>query len=175
MTKSNKINITILIVIGLLLASNGFLLLTHFNQKKVFYVNTSELISNFNYAQELEEKYKKIVLEHEDTIKELKVRLNAFALQTTEITDEDVEQYRKYELEIQNKMEQFNQENYELQNKYNKLIIDRINNYVYEYGEENNIKIIFGATDAGSIMYAEESLNITEDLLFYINNKYDGE
>jgi outer membrane protein len=61
-----------------------------------------------------------------------------------------------------------------VQDSYN-LIWDRINNYVKEYGEKNGYDYIFGANGDGTVMYADGSEDITNDITTYINLRYAGE
>ncbi|MCU0415791.1 MAG: OmpH family outer membrane protein [Cytophagaceae bacterium] len=53
-------------------------------------------------------------------------------------------------------------------------IWSQINQYVSEFGKERDYDLIFGANGNGSIMYADSSLNITPEVLKYINEKYSG-
>ena len=66
----------------------------------------------------------------------------------------------------------------DLQNNYTTNIPEqvwvRLNSYVKEYGERQNLKIIIGTSGNGNIMYAEENLNITNQFLAYINARYEG-
>lgn len=59
--------------------------------------------------------------------------------------------------------------------EYYTLIWERINGYVKEYGEENEYQYIFGANGDGSVMYADASSDITDEVIVYINQRYEGE
>ena len=52
-------------------------------------------------------------------------------------------------------------------------IWQQINQYVMDYSKENNYSIVFGANGQGSLMYAEEGIDITKEMVIYINNKYN--
>lgn len=52
-------------------------------------------------------------------------------------------------------------------------IVNDINDYLKEYGRSHGFKIIFGANGAGTIMYADESADLTEDVLKGLNRQYD--
>ena len=62
-----------------------------------------------------------------------------------------------------------------LKQQMNTEIFNKINEYMKEYGEEKGYSIIWGANGNGNIMYGEEGKNITEDVLKYINEKYENE
>ena len=50
----------------------------------------------------------------------------------------------------------------------------QLNQYVKEFGEKNSYDIIHGANGNGSLMYAKDILNLTEEVKAFINNKYKG-
>ncbi|KFF12003.1 OmpH family outer membrane protein [Flavobacterium hydatis] len=57
--------------------------------------------------------------------------------------------------------------------KVTQTVINDINDYIKEYGKEHNYKIIFGASGGGNIMYADESTDLTEEILKGLNAEYD--
>lgn len=54
-------------------------------------------------------------------------------------------------------------------------VVQEINAFLKEYGEKHNYKIIFGATEMGNIVYAEEAIDLTEEVLEALNRRYRGE
>lgn len=56
--------------------------------------------------------------------------------------------------------------------KVTQTVINDINDYVKEYGKKQGYKIIFGASGGGNIMYAEESTDLTEEVLKGLNAEY---
>lgn len=57
--------------------------------------------------------------------------------------------------------------------KVTQTVINDINDYIKEYGKNHNYKIIFGASGGGNIMYADESTDLTEEVLKGLNAEYD--
>jgi len=51
-------------------------------------------------------------------------------------------------------------------------VLTVVNAFIEEYGKENNYKLILGATTAGNIVYAEESMDITDEVLAALNAQY---
>lgn len=51
---------------------------------------------------------------------------------------------------------------------------DRLNKYVKEYSESTDIKILVGGQGTGNVMFVDESIDITNDLLTYVNENYEG-
>jgi outer membrane protein len=56
--------------------------------------------------------------------------------------------------------------------KVTQTIINDINDYIKEYGKAHNYKIIFGASGGGNIMYADESTDLTEEVLKGLNAEH---
>jgi len=50
--------------------------------------------------------------------------------------------------------------------------IEEINRFIKEYGKNNNYKIIFGANNSGNIVYADETMDITKEVLDGLNKNY---
>jgi outer membrane protein len=63
----------------------------------------------------------------------------------------------------------------QLSERYTADLWKQINEYIKAYGDENNYDFIFGASGNGSLMYATESKNITQDIVSYINKRYEHE
>jgi outer membrane protein len=57
--------------------------------------------------------------------------------------------------------------------KVTQTVINDINDYIKEYGKSHNYKIIFGASGGGNIMYADESTDLTAEVLKGLNASYD--
>jgi len=57
--------------------------------------------------------------------------------------------------------------------KVTQTVINDINDYVKEYGKEHGYKIIFGASGGGNIMYADDSSDLTNEVLKGLNSEYE--
>lgn len=75
------------------------------------------------------------------------------------------QQINGYQEEIQKQIQQEN-------TKVTQTVVNDINDYVKEYGKKKGYKIIFGASGGGNIMYADESSDLTEDVLKGLNAEY---
>lgn len=72
------------------------------------------------------------------------------------------------------KEQEFEKSNEQVKAQFDEQIWKQINQYLSEYGAENNYSYIYGANGDGSFMYVKPSHNITEDVTKYINKKYKG-
>lgn len=62
----------------------------------------------------------------------------------------------------------------ELSERYTADIWRQINESVSAYGSEHGYDFIFGASGDGNLMYARTANDITDDVIRYINRKYEG-
>jgi outer membrane protein len=60
----------------------------------------------------------------------------------------------------------------EERSKATQTLINDINDYLKEYGKKHSYKIIFGASGSGNIMYADESTDLTGEVLKGLNASY---
>ncbi|WP_025743493.1 OmpH family outer membrane protein [Aquimarina pacifica] len=58
--------------------------------------------------------------------------------------------------------------------KVTQTVINDINDFVKEYGKKKGYKVIFGATGSGTIMYGEESSDLTDEVLEELNAEFEG-
>lgn len=145
-----------------------------FFDKKVAYVNTYQLYEEFKLKKELEEKLKKTQLSRQVILDSIKSKIQLVGinkdLSDQMLADKIQELRQTYFL----KEKQFSQENESQAQQYTDQVWEQLNQYVKDYGKEHRLKYILGANGQGSIMYADESNDITKELIEYVNEKYQG-
>jgi len=62
-----------------------------------------------------------------------------------------------------------------LSEDYNNKIVQQLNQYVKEFGEQNGYTFIHGAAGDGSLMYGKESADITDEVIEFANERFQGE
>jgi outer membrane protein len=82
-----------------------------------------------------------------------------------ELLSNKQQQINSYQEGIQKKIQ-------EEDKKITQTVINDINDYIKEYGKVHSYKIIFGASGGGNIMYADESTDLTEEILKGLNEEY---
>jgi outer membrane protein len=164
----NRINTIILYTLSLSMIL--FLLYTNLTKSKVVYVDNIQLFSEFKMKKELEKKYKEVESIRKSILDSIynEIRIKV------EVKDANSESIDLLKKEFLLKKETYERENSETMTQYNEQIWNQLNEYTKQYGKENNYEFIFGASGQGVLMYAEDSKNITADLLEYVNIKYSG-
>jgi outer membrane protein len=54
-------------------------------------------------------------------------------------------------------------------------VISQVNAYLKKYGKDKGYKIVMAATEYGNIAYADEALDITQEVLDGLNKEYAGQ
>lgn len=54
-------------------------------------------------------------------------------------------------------------------------VLEQVNAYLKKFGAENKYKIILVATEIGNIAYAQEGVDVTEEVLTGLNKEYVGQ
>lgn len=135
---------------------------------KIGWISLNEVYEKFEY---------KIQLEKELTLvqQQRKFLLDSMAFETKLLSQQGKKEeasiaYRSLQL----KQEQFEEENAAITEKYQQQILKQLNQYVNDYSKEKGYDLILSASGDGSLMAAKPEINITQDMVLYINSKYKG-
>lgn len=141
------------------------------NTKKTAYINTSEVFNNFKMTKEIDVDVKKVEEKKQNILDSIAGRIKEI---TAGIVKSDDANFNFLKNEFLTKRERFSDEISGLKQASIEKVWKQINQYLMEYGKDNNYDIIMGATGQGSLMYANENINITQEVTEYINKKYEG-
>jgi outer membrane protein len=178
MTKNNLLDIGVKV---LLAAGIGILFLLHFQaQQSLVYVDAQKLVVGYEgmKAARLEFESKSAAWkanldtlrnEVEEKMKEYdskKASMNAREKQLSEeLIKSKQEQYINYEQVIQEKVQTEDQQ-------LTKNVLTKVNDFVKRYGKEHGYKIILAATQYGNIVYAQDGIDVTDDVLKGLNTEF---
>lgn len=169
--KSNKIIILFLAVFAILLSVGGYYFgMQSNNGSKQGFVSNSKLFEKYDGRRESSEALDALIASHKYLLDSMTTAISMMP----EKKSEELEEKKKQVLFYHQVAKDFEQEQQETSAKYQERIWKQLNQYVYDYGKKNGYTYIYGAQQNGSLMYAEESQDITEDLIEYANRKYSG-
>lgn len=147
----------------------GILLFTSvFFQRKIAYIDFTEVYNGFKYKLELEKDFEKVVKARQHILDSLKYQL------TIKGSSKDTSGYNILLDQYSYNKRVFEHNNNLLQEEYYNKIVKQLNQYVFEFGDENGYDFIFGANGNGSLMYGNKGKNISDKVIIYINEKFDG-
>lgn len=139
--------------------------------KKIAYVTTSEIFSDFKMTKEINADVEKIEKSKQAILDSIADQLKKMQ---AGIIKGDEENFNFTKKEFITKRNQFAEEITRIKQLSVEKVWKQINQYITEYGKEKGYDIILGANGQGSLMYAEESNNQTKEITDYINKKYNG-
>ncbi|MDR9458094.1 MAG: OmpH family outer membrane protein [Salegentibacter sp.] len=150
------------------------------NEEKTAYVDTTKLIQEYQEMKDVEAEFSK----KSDIVKgELDSVASAFQAEVQEYQSQmnsmSQAQRQEREQELMQKQQQLQQQQQQrggvLRQESDAAIdsiVEKVKNYVEEYGKENGYTYIFGSNESASIMYAKDGLDITEEILEELNASY---
>ncbi len=158
----NSILILILIITGWIIFQK------HTNKPEMAYINKIELFNKFNMTKDLNNKYLPEINNLKHTIDSLYTIYKIFSDQGNEEKKLEIEsQLKGYDQELQLKGDYMSTE-------LSKQVWDRLNEYVEDYGKSNKYTVILGTQGKGTVMYAKEGIDVTEEFIVYANTVYEG-
>jgi len=172
----------IFVLVSLLFIFDILLLYNQLNHKDLVFVDSARLINGYKGMTDARKVYqqKAIIWQaNVDTlINEIQNDIKKFEKENVQMTAKERELTRQL---LQNKQQQLAEYQKATQEKaaqedgqMTKQVVDEINQYIKDYGKSNGLKIILAATDYGNIAYAQDGIDITDEILEGLNKKYDG-
>ena len=150
---------------------------------ELVYVDVNRLLEGYKRTKVERDAFNKkssaLKAEVDSLIMDWQTELKAFEKDRPAMTKK--EQELKQELLV-NKQQQLNNYQQVIQKKIREddqkmtqTVINDINDYVKQFGNENGYRLIFGAQGSGNIMFASEASDLTDKILVGLNKQYDGE
>ena len=149
-------------------------------QQKIGFVDNVVLINEYQERIDVESR--------------LQVKINAFKTRTDslrsafelEIKEAELKARKMSQSSIQKLSQELQQKEQILQQKVqleqqsiaqesqtlNDSIINKVIDFVKDYGKSNNFDFILGSNEAGSVLYGEDALDLTQEMLKAMNKAY---
>ena len=121
-------------------------------KSKIWQANVDSLISDFQNELKVYEKERSGMTKKENELKQ-------------ELLRNKQQQVGNYQQAIQRQSE-------EEDAKLSGEVVNEVNAYIKAYGENHHYKIIIGANSSGNVLYAQEGVDITQDVLKGLNESY---
>ncbi len=194
-----KNNISIALNIVLLVAV-VVLYILHFNSKSdnentssnssvnpenlsIAYVNSDSLLKNYNFFKDLEkkliEKREKLNAEYQNRAEGLQKEIANFQSSAGNMT---ISQARAVEDDLRSKQqnlmmyqEQLGQQLRQEEGKMNADLYDKVADYLREYGMDKNLQLVLTYTKGSGVLYANDSLDITDNIIVGLNDDYKND
>jgi outer membrane protein len=150
---------------------------------KTAYVNLTQLYNEFELKKNLEQELTTVQQLRQKTLDSLELGLkslsrNIQAIDAIKLKDEYNTRMAEFENRKQEylyKQKSFGDDNANLSDRFSSQIWKQLNQYVKDFGEANHYTYIMGGDGTGSMMYANQSDDLTQTLVAYTNSRYKGE
>jgi outer membrane protein len=152
----------------------------HFRSDKIAYVDTNVLMQKYEGMKlarlEYEQKAKVWQANSDTLVKEWEAELKNYEKDRAKMSAK--ERQLKEEL-LRNKQQQIN--NYrqatqakakEEEQRLTQTVINKVNEYITEYGKKHGYKYVLGANGSGNLLYADKKNDITDVILEGLNKEY---
>ncbi len=148
-------------------------------QNQIGVVDLPYLYTSFDYQKELKNRFdfeQNIILQKVDSLDKFIQLVEIELKNSSEYNEHDKNilferEYKNYLIE----KEYFAYKTDSLSKDFTEKIWKQINSYVEDFGNENEYDVIIGTQGDGNVMYVKESSDITNEVIEYINKKYNGE
>jgi outer membrane protein len=173
-----------LIIIGILnlLAVISISVILFTRNERVVYVDSAKLLNNYKGMAAARAAYQTKANSWKANVDTLasEVQKLIFTYERESISMTAKERALSQEL-IRTKQRQFTDYQQAIQtqaqqddSKMTSDVITQVNAYLKKYGEERGYKVILAATEYGNLAYADEALDITDEVLEGLNAAYAG-
>lgn len=160
----------------------AFLVYQNFSDSdKIAVVRTPEVLSRYNGMLEVEALLKEkenTYLSQLDTLRLLygkaheELTANSGQLGKSEkeklqkLVNKRKEDYLEYQQVIENKYTND-------QEKFTEGVLNQVNEYIKNYAEKNELKVVIGSNITGNVLYGHPDIDITEDIISGLNENYN--
>jgi outer membrane protein len=150
----------------------------------IAYINTDSLLMNYKYAQYLNEEllkkeessradFNERARVYQDDMRafQRKVQNNAFL--SLERAQNEEKRLRQKEQELKELNTKLSNDLMKRQNQMNNELRDTITNFLKEYTQKHPFKLVMSNMMGDNILYAKEALNITNEVVDILNERYE--
>ncbi len=150
------------------------------SKQKVAFVRSNDLVYGYNGMKEAQKELsakKDAFKSNIDTLKlDLQRALNKYNQEFNTLSKEERLQKEKTLYAQQQNLKDYTENIQETVEKEDaeltQGVLNQINIFVEDYAKKNNYTMVFGTTTSGNIMYGEDKVDITKDVLKGLNDHY---
>ncbi len=171
---------SIVAVLILCIGISTIALFQPFTQKRIAFVRSGEIIYKYTGmkdAQQAFEEKVKIWQSNIDTLhSDFRYAVDEFSMTSSSLPVAEQhrrqEHIRKQEEELLQYRQAIEVKSQEEEKTMTQGVLNQINSFITEYGKEHSYDVILGTTMSGSVLYGDDALDITEDVLRELNRTY---
>jgi len=152
-------------------------------QQKIGFIDNGEVINNYKMKLDIEEAFKlkdEAFKKRMDSIsRDFQIEAQAFQMAAGKMsTKKQQEKYTELSQKQQVLQQQFQIEQQEMQQAFSvemDSVISTVNDFVKDYGKTNGYTFILGKNEAGSVLYGQDTSDLTQTITDALNADYKPE
>ena len=149
----------------------------------IAYVNSDSLLKNYDFFKDLEKqliaKSDKLNSEYQNRAEGLQKEIANFQSTAGNMTISQAraveEDLRKKQQNLMMYQEQLGQQMRGEEAKMNADLYENVSDYLRDYGLNKNLQLVLTYTKGSGVLYANDSLDITDQIIVGLNEKYSEE
>jgi outer membrane protein len=153
------------------------------SELSIAYVNSDSLLTNYDFFKDLEKKFidrrEKLNKEYQNRAEGLQREISNFQTTAGNMTITQAraveEDLRKKQQNLMMYQEQLGQQLMQEESVMNSDLYDKVSDYLQEYGKNKNLQIVLTYTKGSGVLYANEGLDITKEVIVGLNYAYNTE
>lgn len=162
--KSNLLLVINIVLIAILIIFFALRILE--SDKKIVYVDSFKLFDGFVMTKEMKRVGEKEFNSRKSILDNLYSNLQSPTISASE-KKELMQQF----IQRKEELEQFNET---FGAEQSTKIWSRIKSYTAEFSKDKNYLLVVGSDNKQTILFADEKIDVTNELLIYLNKKYEG-
>lgn len=167
----------VLITIAFLAGISGFVISMLNLKTNTVYIDMGKIYENFGLSKELNKSLDSKIKRDKNLTDSLYQQLR---IKTKEVkdkqnkTEDDINYLARLEEEFYYNQQTLEKEVQSVAKDNDAKIWNQLNQYIQDFGKENKYTFILGANGQGTIMYADNEKDVTNVVIEYVNNRYNG-
>lgn len=141
------------------------------------YIDLKRVIEGFNLKKELQRKYSGLLESKKKYIDSLGLQLQNMEVELSSSAKVDTNKTNNFLLKRKHYFDivkSYDEEYKSTNATFDQQVNSQLNQYIKEYGEEKGYDLIFGSMGDGHLMHGKKDLDLTDQVIEYINVKYSG-
>lgn len=168
-------NWILIVCLGLSVAAVGLnLFRSPGGSLRVGFVRTDALLKDFQGAKEANEKLGMLEREGKNTLDSLKVELEAAWKAQQAGGSVSRESLMQLERAYEGTRQNFEGRYAGVQQEALEQLTTQVNAYALDFGKARGFDLVLAANGTGTLLYAGDALDVTDEFVKYLNERYEG-
>ncbi len=161
----------------------GSTMVASLNELGIAYVNSDSLLKNYEYFNEMQEKLTakrdKLNKEYQNRAQGLQQEITNFQRNASNMTISQAQavqdDLKRKQQNLMMYQDQLSQQLMKEENQMNNELYDKVADYLKRYGEKNNLKLVLTYAKGSGVLFADDTLDITDQIIAGLNEEYHNE